>query len=70
MTKSAVHNHYVQCSCGAEYSDTLPACLACKKANPELPTLNASEEPADESTAKTEPAPTPGPAPTLNGKDE
>lgn len=61
-----VHDHYVKCSCGAEYSDTIEACLACGRANPELPTLNAKDpsEPHDEATAPTEPAP------TLNGKDE
>lgn len=41
--KNTIHNHYVTCKCGAQFSDTLPACPACKVTNPEAPTLNAKE---------------------------
>jgi hypothetical protein len=34
-TMNLVHNYYWTCECGAMASDTIPNCMACKKARPE-----------------------------------
>lgn len=63
-----IHNHYVTCACGAQFSDTIERCPKCKKLNPELPTLNA-KSPDEKPSTNEEPIPPTERAPTLNAKD-
>ena len=68
---NTVHNHYVRCECSALYSDTLASCVACGRANPEAPTLNAADPDSRRDTSPglaTAPR-NPALQPTLNGAD-
>lgn len=66
---SKVHDHYVTCKCGAQYSDPIEKCPACGLINPELAsTLNAKPPTAKSKLSPEAPAEDPS-APTLNGAD-